>query len=602
MPMNPKPSALAALILSIAAAAGAACGSDDDGGSVDGDPQSLAAGPAEATETSQAALSWGSFPAPGPTTKDTPVGLAFEIAEGAGVPLQVRKNQRFYINQIDMRASLTTTVDEGVTGLDRTGDFASLDWKKTSLADQTILAEPNADGTYTRQRFYRNSRWMDLPSAFVIEQVDAQGRVVALPLIIDTGLEQLRTPIDSFFVRRMRAIQWTYDCASPTDCSNAHSFSEEALIELRYANGPNPSFQFRPETTALRVTWSHKPSSPYTIPVQQVAAPEWDYGFGIQVTPETPPAANGTYAAGQDVSFAFTLTDGAGKSLHPGGPLPSFLDYLGGNTPSGVQYWKLDEPYATYYRRKHRERQMFASISGPAQDIQPIRTVTNLVEVIDPATESIIVGTQARDGVYGAAASVPGIFVLFDASRWADPVDNHFRFHIPDDAKPGTYLVTLKARRKYLGEDIPKATTIKIQVGSPTPTTATLHTGKCDSCHQDGSSFSRISHGLTDRSTCAPCHTPLTNELEGPAYVRTHFIHSRSNRVDVSMKKCETCHLDKQSTQRVSKSACLSCHTSYPASHVAQFGPIKNMYVGGGQESFTQCTTACHTTHPGSHL
>jgi hypothetical protein len=46
--------------------------------------------------------------------------------------------------------------------------------------------------------------------------------------------------------------------------------------------------------------------------------------------------------------------------------------------------------------------------------------------------------------------------------------------------------------------------------------------------------------------------------------------------------------------------ACLSCHKSYPESHVRQFGPIESMYVGGGRESFQQCTGTCHGTHPGS--
>lgn len=600
MPMTFKPSSLAGLVLSIAAATAVACGADD--GDVPKPSTEGVSEPAEEVGTTAEALSWGSFPAPGPTTKDSPVGLAFEMAEGTGVPLTVRKNQRFYINQIDMRASLVATTDEGVTGLDRSGDFASLDWRGTQLADQTFLSEANADGTFTRQRFYRKSKWMDQPSLFVIEQVDAQGRATALPMIIDTGLEYLRTPVDSFFVRRMRAIQWTYDCPSTTSCAGATNFSEEALVELRYANGPNPNFQFKSNTTALKVTWSQKPNAPYNIPVTQVENPEWDYGFGIDVSPVTPAAPNGTYAPGQNVTFAFTLKDGSGKSLHPDGPLPSFLDYLSGNTPSGIQYWKLDEPYATYYRRKHRERQMFASISGPLQNVQPIRTVTDIVGSLEFSTGSIVVGQQARDGVFGAAATVPNIFILFDGSRWAEPVDNKFSFHIPEDAQPGTYSVTLKARRKYLGEDIPRATVIKIQVGSPTPTKATLHTGKCETCHNDGSGFDRVAHGLSDRSTCNPCHTPLANELEGPSYVRNHFIHSRTDRLNLNPKKCDTCHLDKPSIQRVSKSACLSCHTSYPASHTAQFGPIKNMYVGGGAESFTQCTTACHTNHPGSGL
>ena len=33
---------------------------------------------------------------------------------------------------------------------------------------------------------------------------------------------------------------------------------------------------------------------------------------------------------------------------------------------------------------------------------------------------------------------------------------------------------------------------------------------------------------------------------------------------------------------------------------VDRFGEAENIYIGGEEESFDQCTDACHTTHPGS--
>jgi hypothetical protein len=33
---------------------------------------------------------------------------------------------------------------------------------------------------------------------------------------------------------------------------------------------------------------------------------------------------------------------------------------------------------------------------------------------------------------------------------------------------------------------------------------------------------------------------------------------------------------------------------------VEEFGAIQSIYIGGGPESFAQCTDSCHTTHPGS--
>src|SRR6185369_13701652 len=129
----------------------------------------------------------------------------------------------------------------------------------------------------------------------------------------------------------------------------------------------------------LRVTWTANPNHPYIVPVEQVENPEWDYGFQIDLAVTTPPAADGTYAPGQVLDIEFTLRDGSGKALHPPGVLPTFLDYLSGNTPSGIQYWDVRERVATYYRRKHKEKQMVIAINGPMQNTQTIHDTIDFV-------------------------------------------------------------------------------------------------------------------------------------------------------------------------------------------------------------------------------
>lgn len=544
------------------------------------------------------------FPPSGPTTTDTPIGLAFEIDNGVGTPLEVRKGQRFYVNQIDMRASLDASVDEGVSGLDASGDFRGLDWRGTSLADQSFVDAANADGTFTRRRFYRSSRWIEEPSFFVIEQVDSAGHDTSLPVIVGTGLEHQRLPWDNFFVRRLRSIQWTYDCPTSTDCSGATHFGEEALVELRNAMFPGPTFKMRPETVGLRVTWSANPTKRYSIPVHQVENPNWDYGFDMDLVAVTPPGPGGTYAPGQSVTFQFTLKDGSGKRLHDPGSMPSYSDFLSGNVPSGIQYWRGPvEPFATYYRRKHREKQLLLAVMGPRQDDKPIYEVVDILQKIDFATGIVTSGTPAADGIYAAATGVPSFLVLFAGPPlWSLPSTDTWTFTLPPDAVPGTYTVALKGRRSYLGEDIPRSRVIRIQVGTTQPTEATLDTGHCNDCHQGGSALSRVNHALDDRAACTACHAPLTFEREGPIFVRTHFIHSRSKRFGADLSDCSTCHLTAASIQRTSKAGCLSCHKSYPADHVQQFGPVTDMYVGGGDESFQACSTSCHTTHPNSGL
>lgn len=534
------------------------------------------------------------------------VGLAVEVDNGAGVPLSLRAGQAFYVNQIDLRASVEASVDEGVAGLDASGDFAALDWDGVFLRDTEALPQPNPDGTFTRRRFYRGAAWMEDRSKLTLTQVNASGAALGPPVKLDAGKDDKRKPADTFFIRRLRAIQWTYDCLSTSDCTGASSFMEEALVELRNTTGHSPVFTLHPQTAAFELRWSQKPGGAYVIPVTQLASPPYAYGFSAEVTPVTPPAAGGVYQPGQDITFQITLRDGDGNRLHPEGSLPTYADVVLGGDDSGIQYWRGPvEASATYWRRKHRERMLAAQIIGPAQDIQPIRSFVDVNDFFGPYVTG---GKTARDGVLSQLALLPPASTIligsFDPSHaaWHLPATDTFQFHIDDDANPGTYLVTLKARRTYLGEDIPVSKTIEIQVGTPAHTTATLDTGPCNTCHSGGSTLKALLHGNDNRAACAGCHAPLPFEYEGPIHVRVHYIHSRSDRVDAPPAKCASCHLTPESIQRTSKAACLSCHTSYPADHVASFGPITSSYVGGGTESFDACAGTCHQTHPGDGL
>lgn len=541
---------------------------------------------------------------------DKAIRLALEVDNGAGVPVKVKKGQRFYVNQIDLRAAVTATTDEGVDGLKNSGDFASLHWKGTELVDQSFVLLANADGTFTRRRFYRGADWMDKDGTVTFRQLDGAGRPLSSPIKLDTGSEEKRTSADDFFTRRYRAIQWTNDCVSTESCAGATKFSEEALVELRYGEHPNQDFVVDSRTRAFELRWSANPSKRYTIPVEQVERPQWDYGFAIDVKPLTPARPNGTYAPGDSIKFQLTLRDGNGKRLHAPGSLPTYNEVIFEGNPAGIQYYgAFFDPTATYYRRKHRERMLMAELIGPVQspNLSVIRSPQELSDFLDKDVQTV--GTIEKDGVYSQFMTIPPGPALFGGAfdpthaGWAAPVSDTWTFKIADNAPPGTYLAVVKGRRVYLGEDIPASKVIEIQVGTPQKTQATLHTGNCTTCHKDESSFAKVNHGLEDRRVCAGCHVPLGFELEGPIPVRTHFVHSRTGtRFGGDLSKCATCHLDRESIQRTSKSACLSCHKSYPDWHVAKFGPIEDMYIGGRRESFDQCSTTCHTDHPNSHL
>jgi hypothetical protein len=338
-----------------------------------------------------------------------------------------------------------------------------------------------------------------------------------------------------------------------------------------------------------------------------VAHPAYDYGFSIDMVPVTAPRADGTYAPGTSVSFQLTLKDGSGRRLHPEGSLPSYNDVVFGNNEPGIQYYRaFFDPSATYYRRKHRERMLMTQIIGPAQNIQPIRSIIKLDDFLDSDVQTP--ANFERDGLFSQVQTLPKGPALFGGAfdpnhaGWAAPVSDTWTTEIPANAKPGTYLVTVKGRRVYLGEDIPYSRTIEIQVGTQQRTQAPPTTGPCNSCHTQGGELTSVLHGNENRAACNGCHAPLSFELEGPIFVRVHFIHSRSDRVDANTAQCSSCHLNKASIQRTSKAACFSCHKTWSKKHEDQFGPIKSMYVGGGEESFQQCTGSCHTNHPQSGL
>ena len=536
------------------------------------------------------------------------VGLALEVENGVGVAVAVKRGQTFYVNQLDLRAQITATVDEAVAGLRGHGDFTGLAWDGIAKQEQEFVLLANADGTFRRRRFFRDAAWMMVNSEFALEQLDRAGHRLGAAVVVETGVERERRAGDGFFDRRMRAIQWTNDCRSLTDCTGATSFEEEALVELRYGEHPDHTFTIAPDTVAFRLTWSLRPGRPYTIPVTQIAAPQFAYGVSVELDAVTPARRDGSYAPGSDVTFRVTLKDGAGNRLHPVGGLPTYNDVVFGANPAGLQYYRaFFDPTTTYWRRKHRERMMMAQLIGPAQRIQPIRNILELDDFLGP-DDVQRVGTVMRDGVFSEVHTFPTAHDLFggafdpDHKAWAAPVADTWTHHLPADAPEGTYLLTVKGRRTFMGEDIPYTKTVEIQVGSSRRTEPVLTTGPCNSCHSGASALGKVLHGNDNRAACAGCHVPLGFELEGPIYVRTHFIHSRSRRFAAPLAECASCHLTRASIQRTSKSACLSCHTSYPFWHQVVFGPIQSIYVGGGRESFQQCTSACHRNHPHSRL
>jgi hypothetical protein len=546
-----------------------------------------------------------SFCAIASAQSQAPVGLALEINNGEGVPLKLKTGQEFFINIIDIREHLKAANDAGVAGLKQSPLLTGLSWDGMR-SEEEFADLANPDGSFTRRRFYTAAAWMKQSSSFTITPLDAKGAATAKPVVIKLGKDAAGKFADSMFINRLRAIQWTYDCQSLTSCAGAKAFEEEALFELRHAKLPAEKLLLPGETAALQVRWSLQPAKAMLIPVTFTSNTEYAYGYAIDIASLTPPRADGTYAPGTKLSFRLSQLDGAGKRLHPLGSLPTFNEFRDGKNVAGLQYYRgFEEPAVAYYRRKHRERMLMAQIIGPVHQLEPIRSLVQLEDFLGNNVTQFV-GRPERDGIYSEFQLFPPSNDMFGGAfdpkhaGWAVPVTDQFTFHVPNNAVPGTYYVTVKGRRVYLGEDLPASKTIAIQIGTTQRTEPRLTATKCSECHKEGGALGLLLHANDNLAACNGCHSPLSFEPDNEAYVRIHFIHSRSDRYSMPLSRCASCHQERTSIQRASKAACLSCHTSYPASHVKRSGPVRSIYVGGHLESFQNCAENCHKSHIGS--
>ncbi len=258
----------------------------------------------------------------------------------------------------------------------------------------------------------------------------------------------------------------------------------------------------------------------HTIPVQQVENPNFDYGFGLDVTPVTAPAANGTYSAGQAITFRVTLKDGAGTRLHPVGVMPSYQDYLAG-LESGITYYRFfQEPYATYYRRKHKEHHLLVAVSGPVQDIKPIYNITDLNADLDPTTGQVNSAQPVRDSFYGrpgkSTPAVPAATPPWPA-RLGRPGRRHHDLQRSGHRQAGHLPRGHQGPPRKSSAQVPTSKVINIQIGTTQVGQPSLNTGPCNSCHTGGSALSRVNHGLEIALPAPPATRRSASSWKGPS-------------------------------------------------------------------------------------
>jgi hypothetical protein len=448
-----------------------------------------------------------------------------------------------FLQELDIVEAVPLATDSGIQPLIDGGVTSSLNWHGVAQVEEIWV--PGLDGTFTRERYFREATWMEVPSTFTVVPVDAQGHSVGQSLVAHAGSDDVRKTSDDDFVRRFVARQVATHCPSVGDCTGA-TFRAEALIQLRDALDPETNASTIPQAaSALRVSFSQLPGHVYSVNLvhQPASTVSPGYGFQVQLERSSTPANGSFFVPGEQVSFRITFRDGQGQRLFPPGQLPTYADFLSGQVESGLRYLDIMLATRLYYSLKHRESNMLAVLSGPVDKLKTPQTVVDPNLLFLPQAPF---ATPAVDGYTAVAQTVPPAAVVFgglgDPSLWSTPVSDVITFTVPADAEPGTYLAAMKARRDFGGEALNRGDTVEIQVGQSNVTTFSPKT-RCTSCHQGRSSFDTVLHGISDRRACFGCHSSLGIEFDNVLDIRVHTIHDRSERFGADIMQCSNCHL-----------------------------------------------------------
>jgi hypothetical protein len=480
-----------------------------------------------------------------PSNHPDPVGLSLFFRNGEMAPIQLVDGPTRYLQELDILEEKVTTTDEGIEPIIEDSDLSNLDWTGISMVEENW--RPDVDGTYIRQRFYRNARWMERASLFILFPTNDYGDIVGQPIWAYAGKDNQLTNADDEFIRRFNARQITKGCPAINDCTGATSFTAQGLIQLRQARQPNQRDHLIPkQATQLSLLWTEDIFNTRSVYVDHHDASEFAFGYGLEVSLEevTTPANGQYYVPGDTVSFQVTFRDHEGNRLHSEGSLPTFGQFLRGEASNGLRYFDFAIPSTLFYALKHRESNELLGLIGPVDKLKVSKTVTNIFDFLGP---QVTTATVTTDGYSGVVAAIPpaSIVLLTGTIPGIEdtPVSDVVSLVIPTDALPGTYLASVKMRRDWGGEALNRSETAKIQVGSATTTVYLSKTGKCNSCHNGNAAIGEVLHGLGDRSACYTCHNGLSTEPDNFLDIRIHTIHDRSDRFAGKVTTCATCHL-----------------------------------------------------------
>ncbi len=259
---------------------------------------------------------------------ETPVGLSLFFVNGEAPPLGVVRGSPRFLQEIDLVDSQSSSSDLGIQPLIDSGPLAALDWRDVTQVEELWI--PAQDGSFTRERYYRNARWMERQSKFKLIALDGLGNEIGRPTFASAGRDDEVKESDDALVRRFVARQSAIGCAAVGDCTGA-VFVAEALVQLRDNLHPDQRFEIPEAAETFRLTWTLLPDRHYDVPLAPVEnEAALAYGFDVTLEPEGAPANGQFYVPGEGVSFRVTFRDGDGNRLHPPGALPTYADFFWG--------------------------------------------------------------------------------------------------------------------------------------------------------------------------------------------------------------------------------------------------------------------------------
>jgi hypothetical protein len=523
-------------------------------------------------------------------------------------------NTSYFLNQISVSDAVTNkhtnpeNLSDFVKWLKTETRLKNLDWRNLGQASEGWMFVDQYPGiipvaSWTREVLFDNSNWqLAKDDTFLIEVLDSGG-------VVRSKQTYSRSEFmgESPYASHTR-ISWKVENIMPPRSPNDRSVREvpsypgnfpvtptfRSLMRMELVGSTNPfktlDIGALQGDGALRLTWSQLPEEPFYFPVSFIAKADIPAtctddqgnakpcGFGLK--PEVSMVEPGNkkfYVPGETVKMFLDFRDEEGNRLHPPEILPSGEEALS-DKANGLLSLRAN----VFFGVPELDSVPMVQVAGPLQALKPHSEVVGARDyVLDPQYTFGLISDGAAFQIF------PTLYQFKPAAR--------FSFKVPEDAKPGTYVVFLKGSRYFMGERLARNKPFFFQVGQEELTTYPGRVGNCQICHRGVLSLDNLRHGVpVDHiEGCKACHSSNSDNISRTQEL-IHRIHMRSRKYPAGRNECNVCHLTRESALRPSITLCKSCH---PTTHDNEYFSVE-INAEGSPNRHANCAQACHGEQP----